>query len=82
MQEHIALGQRVHRFYLEVLVRDAGWTTVAEGTTIGYKKIVTFEPQTFGRLRLTLETDAPCVTLSELGLYNGRTATDESKGSE
>ena len=77
MQEHIALGQRVHRFRMEVFVRDAGWTTVTEGTTIGYKKIMTFKPQTFGRLRLTLETDAPCVTLAELGLYNGADGEEE-----
>jgi len=71
LQEHIALGQRIHAFHLEAQKADGTWQTVTKGTTIGYKKIMTFKPQTFGRLRLTLETDAPCLTLAELGLYNG-----------
>lgn len=71
MQEHIALGQRIHAFSLEVQTADGQWETATRGTTIGYKKIMTFEPRTAAKARLTLETDAPCLTLATLGLYKG-----------
>lgn len=39
VQEHIALGQRVREFVVEV--RDGGsWQQVAQGTTVGYKRII------------------------------------------
>ena len=39
VQEHIELGQRVRGFVVEVL-RDGVWHTAAEGTTVGYKRIL------------------------------------------
>jgi len=71
MQEHIALGQRVHAFSLDVQTADGRWETATSGTTVGYKKIMIFEPRTASKVRLTLETDAPCLTLATLGLYRG-----------
>ena len=42
VQEHIALGQRVKAFTLEAMLADGSWVQVAEGTTIGYKRILRF----------------------------------------
>ncbi len=69
LQEHIALGQRVHAFHLEAQGEDGGWKSVAKGTTIGYKRVMKFSDCTAKKARVTLETDAPCLTLSTLGLY-------------
>ncbi|AQT70029.1 Sialidase precursor [Anaerohalosphaera lusitana] len=69
LQEHIALGQRVHKFTLEI-DKDGNWEQVAEGTTIGYKRILRFDTVKTARARLTLQTDAPCLTLSNVGIYN------------
>ncbi|MCF7957227.1 MAG: alpha-L-fucosidase [Phycisphaerae bacterium] len=69
LQEYIALGQRVDEFTLEV--QQAGkWQKVVGGTTIGYKRILRLNPVTTSKARLTLKTDAPCLTLSHIGLYN------------
>ncbi len=69
LQEHIALGQCVHKFTLEI-ENNGVWTQVAEGTTIGYKRILRFETVKTAKARITLETDAPCLTLSNIGIYN------------
>lgn len=84
MQEHIALGQRVHEFHLEVQERGGSWKTATQGTTVGYKKIMVFDSCTAGKARLTLETDAPCLTLATMGLYKGvpPTEVEDSRGKE
>ena len=62
------LGQRVRAFRLSVPARPAsvghGWTVVAEGTTIGHKRIVRV-PETSARLLRVEILDAracPCLT--------------------
>ncbi len=61
LQEYIPLGQRVARFMVESLNSSDGlWQTVAEGTTIGYKRILTFSPVTSSTIRVSiLEAGAP-----------------------
>lgn len=39
IQEHIELGQRVRSFEIDVM-RDGEWQRAAEGTTVGYKRIM------------------------------------------
>lgn len=39
IQEHIALGQRVKAFVVEA-EGDDGWVEIAQGTTVGYKRIL------------------------------------------
>ncbi|MGQ7867922.1 alpha-L-fucosidase [Sunxiuqinia sp. sy24] len=68
LQEYIRLGQRVCAFTVEY--EDNGnYKPLTQGTTIGYKRILRFDDVTTSRLRLTLETEAPCLTLSNLGIY-------------
>ena len=69
LQEHIALGQRVHAFTFEVEV-DGKYIVVVEGTTIGYKRILRFDNVKASKARITLKTEAPCLILSNLGIYN------------
>jgi alpha-L-fucosidase len=63
LQENITVGQRIERFVLEYK-SGAEWKTVAAGTTVGYKRILQFEPV---RLRITSSRLNP--TLSAIGLY-------------
>ncbi len=61
IQEYIPLGQRVARFQVEYInTSDDLWQTIAQGTTIGYKRILTFPPVTSSVIRVSiLEADAP-----------------------
>ena len=70
LQEEIAKGQRVERFRIEISDDGRTWETAAEGTTIGYKRIVRLpEARTARKLRVTIdETRAPA-RISHVGLY-------------
>ncbi len=68
LAENIALGQRVEEFVLEA--RDGEeWKQFAQGTTIGYKRLLRFEPVTARRVRLTILKSRVCPTLSNFALY-------------
>lgn len=79
LQEYIRLGQRIEAF--EVSVRDSQgrWqpiNTADSLTTIGYKRIIRFEPVTSDALRITITKSLAPVTLSEVGLYNASELVD------
>lgn len=61
LSEHIALGQRVKAFEVEIY-DGKKWSTVARGTTIGYKRILKIEPVTARKIRVrVLDAKAPVV---------------------
>jgi alpha-L-fucosidase len=68
LQENIRIGQRVEKFVLECADGD-GWKTIAEGTTIGYKRLLKFDPVTTSRVRLRILSSRLNPTISEFGLY-------------
>ena len=68
LQEYIPLGQRVESFSIEV--PDAsGWKTVAEETTIGYKRIVLIPEVITDKLRIRINSSLACPVLSNLQLW-------------
>jgi alpha-L-fucosidase len=67
-QEHIALGQRVKGFTLEVKTAD-GWELIHRGTTIGAKRILRFEDVATDALRFTITDAKASPTLSRIGVY-------------
>lgn len=68
IQEYIPLGQRATALTLSV--REGGqWKTIAEATTIGYKRILRFEPQTTDKIKVDITARAP-ITISNIELYN------------
>jgi alpha-L-fucosidase len=67
-QEAISLGQRVESWTVEAEI-DGRWTAVARGTTIGYKRIATFQPVTTARVRLAIVQARACPAISGLGAY-------------
>jgi alpha-L-fucosidase len=68
LREFIRLGQRVEAFTIEAEV-DGGWRTIAEGTTVGYKRIVSCEPTTAARLRVNITRARACPTLATVAVF-------------
>jgi len=69
VQEYIPLGQRVKEFTVEAMV-DGKWQTVAKETTIGYKRILRFEPVEAEKIRFTVMKSKACPVISNLELYH------------
>jgi alpha-L-fucosidase len=71
LQENITVGQRIERFVLEY--QSAGeWKKAAEGTTVGYKRLIRFDPVRAQKVRLRILSSRMEPTLSEIGLYKQR----------
>ncbi|MCM1293348.1 MAG: alpha-L-fucosidase [Bacteroides sp.] len=66
--EEIAHGQRVEAFDVEALINGA-WEKVAEGTTIGKKRILCFDPVTADDVRLTIRSSRGVPDASLSGAY-------------
>ncbi|UZD24767.1 alpha-L-fucosidase [Algoriphagus halophytocola] len=69
LQEYTPLGQRVKSFVLEMKNKDS-WEKIAEGTTIGYKRILRFPDVTASALRIRITDSKDIPVISELGIYN------------
>ncbi|MEZ4700474.1 MAG: alpha-L-fucosidase [Rhodothermales bacterium] len=68
LQEPIHLGQRIGAYRVEAEV-GGRWTTLVEGTTIGYQKLDRIEATTSSRLRVTVLDARGCPLLAGFGLY-------------
>jgi alpha-L-fucosidase len=68
LKEKIQVGQRVEKFVLESSGKD-GWTTIAEGTTIGYKRLLRFSSVTTNKVRLRILSSRLNPAIAEFGLY-------------
>jgi alpha-L-fucosidase len=68
LQENIREGQRVESFRLDIF-ENGNWRQVAEGKTIGYKRILCFEKTTVQKVRIVITSSRSNPQLSELGLY-------------
>ncbi len=68
LSEYIKAGQRVEEFALEAWY-DGQWREFARGTTIGYKRLLRFDPVTTRKVRIKITQSRVCPTLAEFGLY-------------
>jgi alpha-L-fucosidase len=68
LQEYIKLGQRVKSFNVEVWA-DNAWQQVATGTTIGYKRILKFNPVKAGKVRINITASKACPLISNVAIY-------------
>ena len=68
LQEDIRRGQRVERFSVEAFV-DGEWHIVAEGTTIGYKRLLKFEECVAERIRVTINECRATANISNVAAY-------------
>ncbi len=69
LQEYIPLGQRVEKFHIEIEDENGNWRTIAEETTIGYKRIVLTETVTTKKVRVVIDQSRACIVLNRIGLF-------------
>ncbi|MEB2774754.1 alpha-L-fucosidase [Algoriphagus sp. D3-2-R+10] len=69
LQEYTPLGQRVKSFVLEKEV-DGNWEKIAEGTTVGYKRVLRFPEVTASTIRVQFTDGKDIPIISTLGIYN------------
>ena len=68
LRENITEGQRIEDFALECWM-DNQWKVVAEGTTIGYKRILRFDPVETEKVRIVIRQSRDLPQVSEIGVY-------------
>jgi alpha-L-fucosidase len=68
IKETIQLGQRIKKFTIEAKV-GADWKKVAEGTTIGYKRILPLAGIQTNKLRIKVVDAKACPVISEIEIY-------------
>ncbi len=68
LQENILAGQRIEKFHLEYW-DGKGWNKFIEATTIGYKRLLRFNPVTTNRMKIVIDECRTNPTLASFGLY-------------
>jgi len=68
IQENIEYGQRVEQFSLEIWRNDR-WREVTRSTTIGYKRMLRFSPQTTSKVRFRILQSRGTPAISFFGLH-------------
>jgi alpha-L-fucosidase len=68
LQEHIALGQRVKAFQV-LAEHDGGWNEIAEGTTIGYKRILKIPAISASKLKIVIKDAKASPLISSISVY-------------
>lgn len=68
LQENIALGQRVEKFHIAAMI-DGEWEQVAEGTTIGYKRILEIPSVETTAIKIEFEAAKATPVISNLEIY-------------
>lgn len=69
IQEYVNLGQRVKAFSLEKEV-NGSWEKIAEGTTIGYKRILTFPDTEAQKIRINFLDGKGIPVIAEIGVFS------------
>ncbi len=67
-EEMISLGQRVERYRVEI-PDGTGWRTIAQGSTIGYRKLDRIPKVKAAKVRLTILAARACPTIRGFGLH-------------
>jgi len=68
LEENLPLGQRINKWAFDVWENDE-WKEIANGTSIGSRRLWKGEPKTTNKVRLRITESQVCPALSELGLY-------------
>jgi len=69
LQECVREGQRVEGFYIDVW-DGTSWKTIAQATTIGYKRILRISEVSAARVRIRFTQSRLCPTLSNFQLFH------------
>ena len=78
LMEDISRGQRVEKFRVEALV-NGRWHHLADGTTIGYKRLIRFSDCRAERIRVTIEECRTTANIESIGLYYAEHLKDEGR---
>lgn len=78
LQEDIRKGQRVESFKIEGFMNDE-WIKLAEGTTIGYKRLLRFPDASPTQLRITISETRETANIQRVGAYYAPSLEDSSK---
>jgi alpha-L-fucosidase len=68
LQEYIKLGQRIKSFSVEAWVNNS-WKEIANGTTIGFKRILPIENLETEKLRIRIRDAKACPLISNIGIF-------------
>ncbi|MGI6457361.1 MAG: alpha-L-fucosidase [bacterium] len=68
LQEPIQLGQRIAEFTVEVRT-DTGWQEIAQGTTVGYKRLLRVAETSAEQVRIRIRKSRGCPVLHTVGLF-------------
>lgn len=77
IQEDIAKGQRVEDFLVEAY-SNGSWRYMAEGTTVGYKRLIRFSDMEVDRIRVTIRSARGKANILKAGLFYAEPLVDES----
>lgn len=70
LEENVALGQRVQEYTLEAYTPETSqWVQVAQGTTIGFRKLDRFPTVKASKIRLTITRALASPTIRALGVH-------------
>lgn len=78
IQEDIFKGQRVESFLVEAY-KDGSWIHMAEGTTIGYKRLVRFSDTRPERIRVTIRSARGVANVAAVGLFYAEPLADKNE---
>jgi alpha-L-fucosidase len=71
LQEYIPLGQRIATFAIDKWYDPAqSWMTIANGTTIGYKRILRFPPTRATKIRIRITSTLATPVINNIELYD------------
>ena len=68
IQEPIRYGQRISEFEIKAQI-NGEWTRLAQGTTIGYKRLLLMSPVETGKIQLIINKSNNTPAISNFGLY-------------
>jgi alpha-L-fucosidase len=68
LQEPIRYGQRISKFEVQAWV-DQQWKTISTGTTIGYKRLLRFEPVKSDKVKVLITEFNNAPAISNFGVY-------------
>ena len=81
IREDITKGQRVESFTLEALA-EGHWMKIAEGTTIGYNRLLKFPAMTAEKIRITISSTRKTARISQVGLFHAPEVKDNAYGED
>lgn len=78
IQEDISKGQHIESFLVEAY-KDGAWIHLAEGTTVGYKRLVRFSDTHPEHIRVTIRSARGIANVSAVGLFYAEPLADKSE---